>query len=416
MDFQPGPTTLNQAIEALFEYPDYLGLAKRTKENKRQSLDFLKSAATHRGDTLVGMLTYDDFTRALQISAEPGSPEENMRRKALGKQPKRARSSVVVSQDKVNLRKFAEFLVFKGWVQAGFNPLPRFTKSSRPKGNDKPTPEHTIIKEQDYERLLGAAQKRHMRNRMTIALGLWSGRRVSEAVRLTWGDLDLGDDPSMTFTNVKRGRRAQVPLLDELVLEIQNYKVWFESMYGPVQPHWFLLPAKFKYSDPWPITDYFYWADGERKVQKVSGAFIKARTKVEPSFWPMKLEQQAREESLNDDVDNALKDAGILNVYRPGMHILRHSLAEWLHRIDPTGRLAQVLLDHESLQTTLKAYSSYGEQLKRTKALLRARKPEASPPVVSGPELETPNVSQSATGQSQRSNVISLAGRRRRAG
>jgi integrase len=422
--FQPGPTTLAQAIKAFFEYPDYLGLAPNTIRNKRQALGFLVDAAPFRGDTPVGFLTYENFAKAMQISAEPGSEEENARRRMLKRAAKMPRSAQTQGQDRTTLSQFADFLVFRKWIDPTFNPLPRFARSTRAnRGNDEIKPEPVVIREQDYDRLLNAAEKRHMRCRMTIAIGLWSGRRVSEAVRLKWGDLDLTparevepdvwEGQEMTIRNVKRGRSATIPILDELMPELLKYKTWYESMYGPIQPQWFLLPARYMPKEEWPTSYYFFVdAEGQRQAKQVDSKFLKGRIKAEPSLWPMKLEQMCREESLNDDVANALADVGYVDPYRPGMHLLRHALAEWLHRIDPTGRLAQVLLDHDSLITTLKSYSVYGEQLQRAKQLIRDRRkagPTSRTPAVTPQkpqQPQEPQQSQSELGQSEASNVV----------
>lgn len=423
MTFRMTPTTLDQAIEAFFRFHAYAELADSTKQNKRQALAFLKEAAPQRGDTLVGMLTSDHFNRALEISGSDGTPEENERLQALGRAPRKARSVKIQNSDRTTLRQFAEFLVFKEWVEPYFNPLPQFTKSSRSAGKDIVETKIVTIPEKDYDTLLDAAEKRHPMNRMVIALGLWAGPRVSTAVRVQWGDINIADR-ELKIINVKRGRTKVIPMLDELVPELERYKEWLESVYGPVQREWYLLPAKYHTKEEWPETDYFYEDEnGKRCVKRVPGSFIKARNRTEAHLWPLKPSVMSLTETINDVVSHALHDMGRFDVPKEGMHVLRHSLAEWCHRIDPSGRLAQVLLDHDTLTTTLKAYSIYNEQLQRAKGMLKARsKPGYSPVNTSAVQDERipqqPTVGnktrQQEPGQVEGAKVIDMASWRRK--
>lgn len=399
--FNPPPITLTEAIAAFFDYPDYRQLAESTRKNKRQALSFLVDAAPYRGDTYVGMLTQEHFIKATKIGAEEGSPEENERRKAKGRPPKRTRCVDVQNFDRATLRQFATFLRMRGWQTPWFDPLPKLTHSSKVSGTGKA--EVKFINEEDWPKLLDAAGARHPKNRMAIAVGLYLGRRVSEAVRITWGGIDT-EEGETHFTNLKRGKESKVPYDHKFAEELKNYKAWFESLYGPVQPEWYLIPAKFVQGTEWPEAEYI-WVDenGKTQTKRVDGKFIQARVTEDPSLWPLRPEVQSRTETLENDFNRACKAAGL---DFSGYHTLRHSCAEATHRVDPTGRLAQVKMDHSTVSTTLKAYSSFNAQYKRAKEMIQAEDPK---PGVAKRESQKSDGRQQAT-----SGVVSMEEFKRR--
>lgn len=399
--FNPPPVTLTKAIEAFFEYPEYAELADSTRKNKRQALSFLVDAAPYRGDTYVGMLTQEHFIKATLIGANAGTPEENDRRKAAGRAAKRTRCTDVQKFDRATLRQFAQYLRIRGWQVPWFDPLPRLTGSKKVRGAGKAEVE--FIKEENWDKLLDAAGARHPKNRMAIAVGLYLGRRVSEAVRITWGGIDTKEGETH-FLNVKRGKESKVPYDRKFAEELKNYKTWFESLYGPVQPEWYLIPAKFVQGTEWPEADYI-WVDdnGKTQTKRVDGKFIQARVTAEPSLWPLRPEVRSRTESLERDFHAACEAAGI--VVSGGYHILRHSCAEATHTVDPTGRLAQVKMDHSSFATTLKAYSSFDAQYKRAKELIQAKDPKPENPGVAERDSQDEG---SASRQPSANTVVSL--------
>lgn len=94
-----------------------------------------------------------------------------------------------------------------------------------------------------FEELLDAAGRRHARDRVLCAIGLYLFLRASEVRSLRLKDLDL--DAGEVHVHIKKTDDYDImPISAELDVELRRWLAWYEAMHGPLNPDWFLVPAR----------------------------------------------------------------------------------------------------------------------------------------------------------------------------
>lgn len=295
--------------------------------------------------------------RAALAAAYPGAGPSRRRRVETYSSggPRTGRSPATLVGDQRHLRQFVAYCQGNNWIAQSFHPFS--TDSGTVYGNGDAsgtaTTRRRVVRYNEWNRLLDAADGLHPRTRMLIAMGLYWGRRVSEASLIQWGhinDTDVSVDRSdltlsyeavdigpgeAVIRNVKRRRTIAIPIGGPMLLELERWRTWMEkTQYGPVQPEWHVLPARIP-----PVKLHAvgsnHWAGPD---------------------WPVAPTRKAGTGALIQDVQKALVAFGWRDVRGEGMHTLRRSVAAHL---DSLGHIAaaQALLDHMHRHTT-ELYSS----------------------------------------------------------
>lgn len=96
--------------------------------------------------------------------------------------------------------------------------------------------------EGDWDLVLDAAGRMHPRDRAVIALGLYLMPRIEELADIRWGDVDF-ENHSVYLGRSKTRDGDRMPLVTELASELATWKTFYETVHGPVEDHWFVVPA-----------------------------------------------------------------------------------------------------------------------------------------------------------------------------
>ena len=92
--------------------------------------------------------------------------------------------------------------------------------------------------------LLDVAGKRHPRDRIMVALGLYTAMRESELRELRVGDVAL-DEGFVDFGRQKAGGdRMKMPILPQLAEEIREWLTWYAAWYGPLDADMYMIPPR----------------------------------------------------------------------------------------------------------------------------------------------------------------------------
>lgn len=93
-----------------------------------------------------------------------------------------------------------------------------------------------------FPALLDAAKE--PRDRMIIALGLYTFLRQSEMASIKLADVDL-DSGELSVTIHKTGEADVMPISAELDREIRRWYLAYQEAAGPLQPDWNLIPGRY---------------------------------------------------------------------------------------------------------------------------------------------------------------------------
>lgn len=97
-----------------------------------------------------------------------------------------------------------------------------------------------IIPPEQFGDLLDAA--RHPRDRIVIALGLYTFCRSSEIVTLRVDDVDYQRN-TLEIYRWKTQQSDSLPVCTELKEELLRWEAWYGTALGGLQPGWFMVPA-----------------------------------------------------------------------------------------------------------------------------------------------------------------------------
>lgn len=257
---------------------------------------------------------------------------EAAERKAAGmKRRTGRRTKAGQAQVRVSLRQFVEFCHDQHWLSSDvILPKESMFRSAKDDVREEASPKVRFT-EQQWPDVLDAAQRRHMRARMAVALGLFCGRRASEIVRLQWKDVSF-EKGELEFWNFKRGRPILMPMFPAIREELVRYRAWYEHRHGPVRPDWYVVPSRVR-------AEYFRGPNTRTALMRDS------------SIYPLDPAQQSSTETLNLDMRHVLAEFGYGPGEGTGTHTWRRSAAREFRNkygIEAT----RALLDHKNIRTT----------------------------------------------------------------
>lgn len=196
-------------------------------------------------------------------------------------------------------------------------------------------PERTRVHMSKFPKLLSAAEEIHPRNRAVVAIGLYTLLRGSEIQTLKVSDLDLADGFLRATIHKKGGLEDRIPVYAALDRELRAWLTFYAAACGPLQPQWYLTPARYAR----PISD------------QRTGVIVRVDTELRPT---------RRLGQVSHIVNPALAATGVAltddegRPTREGGHTLRRSGARALFDMlcetgarDPLG-VVQSMLHHQS--------------------------------------------------------------------
>lgn len=334
-------------------------LSPRTVDSKQRTLRILCAQLPRGENTLTRNLQEIHFADCMADIANGASAAENDSRKKKCRGQRLGRNGISLKNDRATLKQFAQYLVYREVVKASFNPMYEITKAQRARGKYNVTKvrrrQHVPFNE--WPKLLDAAP--HPRDRLLVALGLWLGCRASDMVVLQWHHIHL-DENKIELFNVKRGRRVgagRLLPLGPMREEIDRYLAWFKPLHGEPAPDWPLLPTKVAAKDT-ACRDSAVWPVVPHEAMGSVFVTMAVQQTLLAFGWPA-------EDMLGE-----------------GAHTLRRSLAEACVEYggDRGDELAMFLLDHESIDTTRKSYTTRSRQLREASSALESGFGTIEPP------------------------------------
>ncbi len=305
-----------EAIEQFVLFRKASQKAKATLKNDRMVLRRLFLVT---GDIQLASLTERHVNQAIATAAE-------------------TRSGDSLHIDHAVLKQFFDWAVRNRYISQLDNPM-HGRKS--PKGMPV---ERMRLPVRDFGRLLDAAEGYHLRDRMVVALGLYLFLRQSEIADLRISDvLPRLDHQEISVRIFKTKQIDVMPVCSELEQELRRWLTWYAEHYGPLQPDWFLVPAKQRMTG---------WYNPETRK-------LEPRQSAEERILPTRRLAQAERV-----VKRALAAIGYQvraedgTSLREGVHTLRRSGARALFDqmrdsgYDGAIRHVQAMLHHSSLANT----------------------------------------------------------------
>jgi integrase len=214
-------------------------------------------------------------------------------------------------------------MAFTKWAHARDVMPPLVSPVSGRRYRKVPPKDKTMLALSQFPVILNAAP--NPRDRILIAIALYTMARQSELVTLRIKDVDL--ESGYVYMRIhKANKDDKMPISAELDAELRTwFKIYAEEC-GPLQGDWYLIPARKK-----------------------------------ASFDTMELCPKKMISKSQPIVQRALKNMGITpKYYQDGMHLLRRSSARRLYDelvsmgYDGAMRQVQTWLHHESVLTTEK--------------------------------------------------------------
>lgn len=112
------------------------------------------------------------------------------------------------------------------------------------------------VQPEDFPRML-EAQTRHISDRATMALLLWTLCRKSELYALQWKHVDL-ERRRLRVYRVKTDRWTDVVICPALYEELAKYRLWYEhEMDTALDPDWKVIPELIPHREKTPDTKQF---------------------------------------------------------------------------------------------------------------------------------------------------------------
>lgn len=360
---------LRTAINKYFDEDSvFLGYAESTKRNHRRALDILVRVTSSQLNA--HELKTEHFDLALRALRDGGTDEENAARKRAGMPPRTGRGPVAVLSDVKVYRAFIRFCHRREYLPASRNPVGhlkvgRGVHVERPIQDMVVQPDETI-----FTALLDAAGKRHPRDRVVVALGLYAGFRESELKALLVSGVDFDNTlsakgvkipaPEVRVFRQKQQAWHAVPMHPVLLKELRRYLTWLEEHHGALQPDWYVVGSRL--SGTPILTKTGRYMPG--------GGALSPMSRLDPTkpAW-----------AVFRDVKLAFESCGHGELYRLGAHTMRRMAGIYI--TDETGdrRHAKTLLGH-STEATTEGYLRWSDDKdKLRQALAAAYRPEPEP-------------------------------------
>lgn len=324
---------LSEVISEYLATRPSAGEKPSTVRNKRRTLDHFLTAVGNIQTRNVGPQHVDVFFAAMQ---------------------RKHHSTGTMNNHLFTLRHFFRWCSQRSYRRVGDDP----TAGRRPFRT--PERRRLIVPRSDFGTLLDAAV--HPRDRMVVALGLYLFLRQSEVASLTLADVDL-DSGTLHVTIHKTGQIDPMPITRELDGELRRWLTWYAVDAGPLQPDWYLCPAK---SRPQ------FRGAGQAKLVRV----VSSSGTLRPTVKMQKVEDCAKR--ALEGAGYPIRDAAGKSTME-GIHTLRRSGARALfddkvesRAYDGAGRLVQAMLHHKNFTMT-ERYLQIDLDRKRRDDLLRGQ-------------------------------------------
>lgn len=176
----------------------------------------------------------------------------------------------------------------------------------------------------------------HPRDRMVVALGLYLLLRQSEVAELRVADVDLHHG-TVAVRVVKTDKFDSMPISAELDRELRVWLAWYTARCGPLQPTWFLVPAKHR-----PTL-------GKGRVADVDSSTVYPHRPVQTATRIVQRALVGAGYALRDDQGASMRE-GVHTLRRSAARAMFDSLADGGY--DRAARIVQSLLHHSSLTQT----------------------------------------------------------------
>lgn len=238
-----------------------------------------------------------------------------------GRQRKlKPRSEASLNTDRTILRKICGYFQRQGYTVDDRSRYLTFARATRTKLYE----DLFLDGPEQAQELLEAAGRRHPRDRMVVALGLFCGLRESEILDLKLRDVDLSRR-TLDFFREKQDARHFVDLNDAALRELRTYLMWYADKYGPVHDNMHLCPAR---------------AVAQIKVPPES---------ISPR-WPLIPTKRAY--TFRRDIRILLASIGKPVAEGQGIHVLRRTFANAMLDAGADIRHVQEALGHKNVATT----------------------------------------------------------------
>ena len=206
-----GYETLSRVREDYLDWMKARRLGQRTIKNK---LQILNHASDIWGNPVVRRIKPEDVTRLFD-QGQWGPSTANL---YMG-----------------NLRGFFQYCRDTAICPPDFDPTRGWRNARVPRKKMYRLPK------EDIPALLDAAE--HPRDRMVVAVGLYTLARGSEIREMRWDNFNLNSGVA-EFYQIKNKRDHMLPIIGELDDELRSWQAWVEERHGPIQPHWLLTPKQ----------------------------------------------------------------------------------------------------------------------------------------------------------------------------
>jgi site-specific recombinase XerC len=277
--------------------------------------------------------------------------EEAFSRNRAGLAARSGRKGESLNSDYAALRAFTDFLHRRDFLSPKHDPSGHLKSVTQGKFRPHHIDEMVLPTEM-FRPLLDAAGKRHPRDRMIIALGLFAGFRDSEMRALLVSGVNFEKKLVSVFRQ-KSQKWHTVPMVKALERELRMWFEWLERHNGPLQKSWHVIGARLKGNV------------GTRLVQE---------SQIDPTRPPCRC---------RDAVQQALRDVGATDLYRPGSHTLRRMAGNAImDYTDGNVRAAKGLFGHQNESIT-ENYLQRSRELSRLQSTIGDFDPLASEPVAS---------------------------------
>lgn len=103
--------------------------------------------------------------------------------------------------------------------------------------------DHTMVNLSEFPIMLDMAEQTHARDRAYVAMGLYTLMRQSEIRSLRIVDINL-ELNTINAVIHKTSDRDSMRIVPELRVELRHWLTYYANECGPLQDHWYLIPAK----------------------------------------------------------------------------------------------------------------------------------------------------------------------------
>jgi integrase len=224
------------------------------------------------------------------------------------------------------IRQFTKECRENGWL-AGDIDLPKPTFRARKAHTGEPPPLMVYFTPEQFPEVLDAAERRHPKVRMAVALGTYAGRRISASLRLQVSHVDRRNGV-IRFYERKGDDRLVVPITAEMEYELDRWWKWATRTKGVPQPDWYLIPNR-------------------KSVGDLKGPGSRAPYLNNPSTWPVNWTEPTQYVRIWSDIRMVLEQFGLTVGMNTGAHTFRRSGAVVINE-NHGPEVTQEFLGHKS--------------------------------------------------------------------